>query len=156
MIGYRAVDGCCVAVLLNNFGGSRHRNFEGAMDTADGMKNQLKKIGMYAHHNGGFELKKLATVTAYLTTEQTTANEVLESIGFEKTGTYKKAKHPDSDLNVWQIAAPKFQEWAEGYQPVVQQGAGGRFGNRPEVAAPAARQAATPVVWDEDFEEEDM
>lgn len=152
MISYRAIEGCCVGVMLHQFGGSRHRNFEGQMASKDEMKTRLKAIGL-TDHNGGYKLNQLAVVMAYLTTEQTTANEVLEEIGFTKTGTFKKAKHPDSDLNVWQMAAPDFQRWAEGYVAPVVAGGGGRFGAAAPVPTPRAQP---PVVWDEEFEEEDM
>lgn len=155
-IKYQPVTGCCVAVLLYEFGGSRNRAFEGNAISTEECKKQIAAISKL-DHNGGYKLNHLAVVSAYLTTEQEDQAQALREIGFTPSEKYTKAKHRESKLIVWSIAAPKLFEWGKNYREPAQ------IGNLNMNARPNAGRIAAPpppppavIAWDEDFEEEDM
>jgi len=148
MVDITGVASCCVGAILHDFGGSQNR---GSMSTgASRQQITLDIANKVANFNQyGRDLSAQAVVTAFTTTEQTQANSILEEIGFSKSDPYTKSKHPESDLLVWQMHAPKVLEWAQNY----------RRNNQPapvRQVQPVARPAAEMIQWDEDFEEEDM
>lgn len=148
--------GCCVGTVLHNFGGSKNRNFEGKQNDLLSMTKQVRNLAL-KRCNHGYTLDKHGVVVAALTTEQDVAIKCLTQIGFTASEPYKKPKHPESDLILFQIAAPKLYEWAKNWKEPPKRETFNLNKNptrkQPEVVAPVV--VAAPA-WDEDFEEEDI
>lgn len=148
--------GCCVGVVLNSFGGSSHRRFEGSQSSIPAMKKRIKYLVDNGEGTGGYGFNKMGAVIATLTTEQEDSIKCLEQIGFERKGQYEKAKHPDSDLLVFVIGGKALYDWAKNYvEPPKRETF--NLNKTPTVkrATPAPAPVAAPA-WDEEFEEEDI
>lgn len=158
MSGVRAgmIPGCCVGVYLENFGNTQNGMGDRKAFSKQELLNDLAQIAKN-YMQMGFYLDKLGTVNAWLTTEQVEGIEALKEIGFSVSDPFKKARHPESDLLVFTMAAPKFHKWGKDYKEPPQIG-NFNFNSKPNNGRITAPPAPPPPVlqWDEDFEEEDM
>lgn len=153
MVQIVGVPGCCVAAQLYDFGGSPNRgSTEGNIPIAQVKDRVADLIAGFSQHS--YKLDKQGVVTAYLTTAQENAEQALTEIGFEPGPSFSKPKHPESDIRVWSIHAPKVYAWAIEHQQAARSKKTTKIMG--SSTAPVPPMPAVNINWDEDFEEEDI
>ena len=161
-ISITQLPGCCTANVISGFGGSRTQH-HGAL-TADQLKQEM---ALYAVNNWEYELGRQGVTIATLTTEQTTAIELLRGLGWtEVPQTYAKPKHPETELMVFTIQCQALLHWARDHKRTLDEAARAarveaeRLAEERRRNAPQRPQVPQAGVnaegFSEDFEEEDF
>ena len=158
-ISITQLPGCCTANVISGFGGSRTQH-HGAL-TAEALK---KEMALYALNYWEYELGRQGVTIATLTTEQTTAIELLRELGWtEVPQTYAKPKHPETELMVFTIQCQALLRWAREHKRTLDEAArveAERLAEERRRNAPQRPQVPQAGVnaegFSEDFEEEDF
>lgn len=90
---------CCTASIMFGFGGTETADI-------DGYAYRPKAVELIEYHRGEGE----AVLIAFTNNEQKGANEMLKSLGFKRTKSMSKYRHPETKLILWWLP---LQGWVD-------------------------------------------